>query len=269
MSTQSDNPPTHLNASDCDELRQLLPAYVIGATTPEEAEQVERLLPLCPELANDYKLYAALTEGLTARVDVVEPPTHLRQSFLDRVAAEERAKDIPQQKPPLTLTPIDSRSRVAWGAVAAVVVLLLAANAYSLLRVNAVEQELQSLEDEKRTVITLLNAERLQRISLQSTTNTETLARVFWNPETLNGTFYTDRFPTLDEAHTYQVWLIQGDEPISVGTFDVDDTGEGLLTFTPGADLQSFAAIAISVEPTGGSPAPTTDPMALGEIASS
>jgi anti-sigma-K factor RskA len=271
VSTHSDHSSPHLNASDCDELRELLPAYMIGATTADEAQQVEQLLPLCPEVADEMGLYATLTEGLTAQVERVAPPAHARKAFLDRVAAEERALKPLPQKAPIAMPVPAPRGRSAWVAAAAVLALLVATNAYWLARVNTLEQDFASAEEQKQTIVTLLNAERIQRISLQSTstTNTEMLARVFWNPETRNGTFYTDRFPTLDEAHTYQVWLIKGDEPISAGTFEVDDTGEGLLTFTPGEDLSSFAAIAISVEPVGGSAAPTTDPMALGEIAAS
>ena len=268
MSTNSENPSPNLNTLDCDDLRQLIPAYVIGATTPEEAQQVAQLLPLCPDVASELEVYASMTQGLAIRVEAVEPPAHLRKAFLDRVAAE-AAPLKPLQRttvPPLDMTQTIQRKRIAWGAVAAVFIVMLATNAYWLLRVNTIEENFASLQQEKQTIVTLLNAERLQRITLQSTTNTEMLARVFWNPETNNGTFYTDRFPTLDKAHTYQIWLIQGDQPTSVGTFGVNASGEGLLTFMPDEDLNSFAAIAISVEPAGGSPSPTTDPMALGEI---
>ncbi|WP_338763615.1 anti-sigma factor [Nocardia vulneris] len=58
--------------------------------------------------------------------------------------------------------------------------------------------------------------------------------------------------------HVYQVWLLAGTQPRSAGVLaELPSTTKPFVTaFAPGEQL------AISVEPLGGSPAPTTDPIA-------
>ena len=54
------------------------------------------------------------------------------------------------------------------------------------------------------------------------------------------------------EGRTYQLWQIQGGAPVSLGVF-----GQDVLT----AALPQGASVAVSVEPPGGSPQPTTTPL--------
>jgi anti-sigma-K factor RskA len=64
----------------------------------------------------------------------------------------------------------------------------------------------------------------------------------------------------------YQVWRIggEGDAPTGAGTFSVTDP-EGQLITVP-ADFSNANALAISIEPRAGSPAPTGDIVLLGEL---
>ncbi len=73
----------------------------------------------------------------------------------------------------------------------------------------------------------------------------------------------------LDEApdrHTYQLWLMECDEPdvietcdpTSAGTFNVSG---GIAVLETGTSLEGFDRAAVTVEPEGGSEAPTTLPV--------
>jgi anti-sigma-K factor RskA len=53
---------------------------------------------------------------------------------------------------------------------------------------------------------------------------------------------------------TYQLWLMDGDLPTSAGTFDVKD---GLVIFETSKTITGFSGAAVTIEPEGGSPAPT------------
>jgi anti-sigma-K factor RskA len=59
--------------------------------------------------------------------------------------------------------------------------------------------------------------------------------------------------------HTYQVWVITGEQTRSVTTVTPDDTGTmpDVVTAVHVGDT----AVGVTVEPAGGSPAPTTDPV--------
>lgn len=62
--------------------------------------------------------------------------------------------------------------------------------------------------------------------------------------------------PPLEPGTTYQAWVIVGSTPVSAGTFSVDSNGNG--THVLSGDLPAdFDAVGVSLEPQGGSAAPT------------
>lgn len=64
----------------------------------------------------------------------------------------------------------------------------------------------------------------------------------------------------------YQMWFINDDEstPSSGQTFQVDENGDAVVPLT--ADVATFDAVAISIEPAGGSPAPTSQLILQGRL---
>jgi anti-sigma-K factor RskA len=66
--------------------------------------------------------------------------------------------------------------------------------------------------------------------------------------------------------HTYELWLIHDDVRVPAGIFDVDDRGRATRV-VPG-DMATVTAVGVTVEPEGGSPQPTSDPVMLVEVAS-
>jgi anti-sigma-K factor RskA len=70
------------------------------------------------------------------------------------------------------------------------------------------------------------------------------------------------RLPDLPADQEYQIWRIKGNVPMGVGTFSPTDPGEQLLIV--GTDFTGADAIGISIEPRGGSLAPTGPIVLLG-----
>ena len=66
----------------------------------------------------------------------------------------------------------------------------------------------------------------------------------------------TRDLPELAEDHTYQLWFIDAEGPVSGGALDVPPNGD--LTLVTEGDLAGVTTIALSVEPSGGSEQPTT-----------
>jgi anti-sigma-K factor RskA len=74
--------------------------------------------------------------------------------------------------------------------------------------------------------------------------------------------------PELDREHAYQVWLIPASgAPQSAGLFRTQ-AGQPLttVTMTSPAPLTDYAAVCISIEPSSGSPAPTTQPILVAKL---
>jgi anti-sigma-K factor RskA len=65
--------------------------------------------------------------------------------------------------------------------------------------------------------------------------------------------------PALDATKTYQLWVISGDQTRSVATLTPD--ADGTMPETVAAVHLGDTALGVTVEPAGGSPAPTTTPV--------
>jgi hypothetical protein len=79
--------------------------------------------------------------------------------------------------------------------------------------------------------------------------------------------FNADRLPALGPQRTYQLWVIPaagGSAPVSAGVFTVDATGATALSIPIPAGIATIAAVAVSEEPAGGSPGPTSTPLLVG-----
>ena len=70
----------------------------------------------------------------------------------------------------------------------------------------------------------------------------------------------------LEPGRIYQVWLIEGETPISAGLLNVDSNGQGIVILNPEETIASFDAVGISIEPESGSLQPTGDIVMLGKF---
>jgi anti-sigma-K factor RskA len=87
---------------------------------------------------------------------------------------------------------------------------------------------------------------------------------LFWNPETDRLVMAAFDLPPAEAGRTYQLWGIQtGLDPVSLGVFQTDAQGRALLVQTV-PDGLDFEISAVTDEPAGGSPQPTTTPFLAG-----
>lgn len=76
---------------------------------------------------------------------------------------------------------------------------------------------------------------------------------------------YDDDLPQLRPGRAYQLWYLNvAAAPVSGGTFDRAAAAKGYEHRGP-ASLPADAALALTDEPAGGSPGPTTTPFAIGQ----
>ncbi len=264
-------------AVDCDELRDLLPAYGFGLLTPAETARVDSLLPYCPEVAAELPDYAAMSASLLLSTEAVAPPPSLRGSLLARLGEQESGSSAPASVPIIALIPPPAHPRRVprwlWGAVAAAVLLLVATNALWFTQWRETRTALEtaqlqvSLYQQRQTNLIRAAAGDTPTVRLFSTTDSaQPIGTVFWDAQAGSATLISDQLTALSPAETYQLWLIDGAQVNSAGVFAVGETGETVYTFDGAQVLATGQLIAISVEPAGGSPAPTRDPLAVGEV---
>ncbi len=93
------------------------------------------------------------------------------------------------------------------------------------------------------------------------TGDTDPTLRLVWNRDRNLLLVAAQNLPPLPEGRTFQLWGIRGtDAPVSLGTFETSAQGDALVTLP--ADLaDDYDVSAITEEPAGGSPQPTTTPL--------
>lgn len=235
------------------DLHQLSGAYALDALDPLERARFERHLEDCESCAVEVASFrATLTRvALTAEV---EPDPGLRTAVLAEV-------DRTRQVGPLVPQRRGGRGAqrvlaVAAGVLAAAVVGLTVRTATLSARLDTAEQVAGSVED-------VLGARDGVTLTEATTADGGTL-RLLAAPSTGTAVLVVEGIAAVDEDLDYQVWLVRDGEPVSAGLLEPDaDGGDGLVLADAG---RGVAAVALTVEPAGGSPAPTSDPVATLEL---
>jgi anti-sigma-K factor RskA len=278
--------PTPTQRDDCDAVRDLLPAYLLGTATPDEVAQLRAALPGCLEtdagaaLRADAAAIRAIDALLLESITPVAPPPRVKDALFARLNAAPPAADpAPPAAPPSTPISIASAPAVRgrniplWAVAAAAALILtnigwLVGWLSTRAELSSAQGQVESLLARQDRALAFMSNLETERVSLQSTADgVQQLATLYWNPDTREAALVSDALPALSETQTYQLWLIEGDQPTSLGLFAPDPlTGWGWLVFDLSPLSMADAALGISVEPAGGSPQPTTPPLAVGAV---
>ena len=82
-----------------------------------------------------------------------------------------------------------------------------------------------------------------------------------------HGTLVVDGLPHLDDSEQYQLWLIRDGKNEPAAEFSsVDSEGYGSVWISSADPLVSYQGVGITIEPAGGSPAPTGERVLGGEL---
>lgn len=223
--------------------RDQLLAYALGQLPAAEAAQFEAALEADPalraELRADLDALGLLVDDLD--LSTVEVPEDAGERLLARVRAERGDAPPPVQPIPAPEAPafVPAR-RPAWRLPAALALAAAVALAFALLsrpEADPAARYAQVPGAVERTV----------------EAGGQTLGRLVRLPD---GQVYVHLSRPVPAGRSYQLWQIRDGSPVSLGTFQ-----EGLLV-----TLAAGATVAVSVEPPGGSPQPTTEPLFVQQI---
>jgi anti-sigma-K factor RskA len=216
----------------CEEVDEILAAFAIDALPPDEREAVIEHLADCRRHDAELADHRAVLIGLAGAAQETPPPPGLRTRLLADFDDEVQGR-APIVKP----TRIDwwRRPQFAYGLAAALLIAVIGLGAWNL-----------SLRSGNRNVM-------VRNVSSAS----GSLSVVYMADHKL--AIVEPSLPRLPEGRAYQAWLLPGGggAPVSLGMLAKD----GPTAFS--TDLGGAAAIAVSVEPAGGSPQPTTTPVVV------
>lgn len=264
-------------ASNCDDLQELIAAYSIGATDPEETRRVEQALVECPELAEELAEYAGLHEALLYAVPQRHqaPPVSRLLAGLSQPAnhGAEFADEEPAKVIALPQPAVRKRSQVWWLGIAALFIVTVLAVGSNLLWFY----ENAALRSQLATPVTpaapgylpvILKPEdsHHRRLTATAAGQPDAQAQVIWNSDIEVGALYATNLQQLPADMAYQFWGVRGDVATSLGQFQVDENGTGFLIFQSPEPVASFDALGISPEPASGSVQPTHEHVVVGKI---
>jgi anti-sigma-K factor RskA len=266
-----------------DELHSQSYLYVVGALTPDEVREFETHLAECADCRKDVADLSEVTARLSETV-AAEPPASLRSAVLAEVAdtvqdprpeaaghehagsrpprgrhaastpqAEQASDDAPAPIVPLRRP---WQERTAMLVAAAAVVAAVGLSGWALNERSDARDEAATSQRLMDELTSVLNAGDAQTVS--SSTKGGAVAMVVRSQSRGVALLLASDLPALPDDKTYQAWTIDGDKPTSAGIFE--SQGDQTAFDLPPAAVKA-GAVAITVEPAGGSGQPTTDPI--------
>jgi anti-sigma-K factor RskA len=238
-----------------EELKSLIAPYVLGAISPEEMEEVRSHIISCEECMAEADGYSGAVSSLALSVR----PEAIPDTLIDNVMSRARAEGQGTVEASALVSDVSQTSRVTelrrprpiYGFVAAAAALLIVAVLAGALitTTNELGDTRDQLALERERVEELAQREGAMRLGGPSG---EAVGAML--PTDKGGVFVVHGLEDPPSDHTYQVWLLDDGKPTSAGTFD---PASGVGALQTDQSLDGVDGVAVTVEPSGGSKAPT------------
>lgn len=247
------------------DLHHLAAAYALNALSTRERRAFEAHYPDCGicgrEVAEFRETAAALAEGV-----VVEPPEAMRARVLAQVSQTR------QLHRPVTDIGATRRRGGQWkrGLVGLAAGLLLVVGGVAVAsRSGADQTEFAALVEAPDAIVTALDPTNAGSTDPSSTDPSSTdpgqaTVQVIWSAELGTLAVLASGLDELGQDETYALWLLSEAGPVPAGLFIPSETGEVHELQVLGSGEPT--GWGITIEPVGGSDAPTTEVLYAGSV---
>jgi anti-sigma-K factor RskA len=250
--------------NDQPDLHTLTGAYAVDALPEDEREEFEQHLVVCAACAQEVAEFQATASRLATGIEAMPSP-ELRARVLAEIDGTR------QERPLGALDEVDvadelaarrkRRTRVtaALSSVAAAVLLIAGVGVASTI--TDLNERITQVETASAQVSDVLAAPDAITVSAEGPDGI--MGRVVASPTRGEAVFVAADLAPLGEDQIYELWLID-DEPRPAGLFAPDDRGRATRVMT--GDVAGAGAIGVTIEPAGGSPTPTSDPIMVFDL---
>jgi anti-sigma-K factor RskA len=250
-----------------DPLRDLAPGYVLGALSPEEARAFEVAMAGSPELRREVAEYRELS-ALLALSDERPPAAELKERLRARIHGETPASR------PATPPRRSNFSLVAMGLGMAAAVVLAVGLSLKVGRLtdalgarDSVLAERERRLAEREATLNAILEPSVQLTTLTATGAAAPVLQVFWDRARHSLILHSFNLPPAPSGRTYQLWLMRKKgNPIPSQVFNTEPTGHQLVQSISVPAGEEIVGFALTIEPAGGSPQPTSTPILYGAV---
>ncbi|HKH10218.1 MAG TPA: anti-sigma factor [Rubrobacter sp.] len=236
-----------------DDLKE---AYALGALPDDERATVEAYLALHPERQGEIDDLSGVAGLLALAPPEQDPPEDLRRRLMQVVESESTSPEPARRSTSSWFGWLGDFRNVALGAAALLVVGLLSWNVLLL-------GDVQDLQGEVEQARTSDQAKQPREIKLGGAWAEQGAKAEVTALKDDRAILIVEDMPSVPEDRTGQVWVIRDDKPEPSGLLDPSGNMAATAITTP---LKDADAIAVTVEPAGGSDEPTSDPVLVQEL---
>lgn len=225
---------------------EFLPGYVLGCLDLDERQLVEEHLEMCLDCRRELHSYQETAGLLAFSVAQVAPPAELKEKVMARVGRTSRRENIPaiSARWKRSFRQFIADFTPVWAVASLLLVLFLAASNLILWG---------QMREMRADLVTPLRV-----VPLAGTDESPVASGVIViSQDGRHGTLVVDHLAALSEEQQYQLWLIRDGERISGAVFSVGQDGYASTYIKAPRPLIEFDGFGVTIEPAGGSPAPT------------
>jgi anti-sigma-K factor RskA len=227
------------------DLHSLIAPYALDALAADERSRFEAHLALCEQCRLELEGFVS-TAARLGEAEATTPPAELRERLLTMAASTSQEHPV--------VTALSQRSRVRRMVPRLALAAAVAAAVVGIGGFVAEHERADKLSAERARMVAVMTAEdgNMSVDPASGGGNIRVIASKSQNAAVVLG----ESLPALDDDQIYQVWHMEDGKPTSVGLLG---DGPGMLYVN---SIKGAEAYAVSVEPSGGSPQPTTEPIA-------
>lgn len=250
----------------------LLEAYVAGALSPEEQQDVETAIAQYHEVAAEV---TAIEETMwkLAEQNAIAPPPMVQEAIWNAIQNTDSTTRRSNRVVAFGGAPVARKVSFAQAAAIAALIGSLALNYVFWSRSNeanthvvAMQQQLDTLR--RNNMLMASNMSRYQQeMEMMADTNMKPIlmqtaqkghpmaATVYWSKNKSEAYLAINKLPPAPEGKQYQLWVIADGKPVDLGVI-ADNTVMAQGMYKVSKAVSGGQAFAISLEKKGGSPTP-------------
>ena len=220
----------------CEEIEEMLPEYVLGASSAGEAAAVAHHLRDCPQHAASLDGYQAVCDAVCASVPQTDPPAKLKARLMARIAAPARS-----------LRPASRNARIAWALAALATAAAIVLGVWGL----SLRQQIDRQAAVRQQFLAISTQPDAHMVALKTEAAGQSAKGVLIYSGA-QAAIWAVGLPSLQGDQVYQCWWIDHNNRRVRGTSFRPEGGSAIWLVPMPGDEADFHAVGITLEPNDG-----------------